>query len=270
MSSQLSSKAVATFGEEEEVEQMLQVLHSDEIKEEVITKFNLIDHYDIDASSKYPQTALAREYKSNISYSRTEFMSVEITVLDKDKNKAAAIANTIGDLLDSAMNNIEKQRAHKGLEIVRAEYFLKKSEMLALEDSMKLLREFGVYDYESQSEVFNTSYAEAIAMGNTKAIEAIEKKLHVLAKYGGAYVSIRDYLKEETKQLSLLKAKYAEAKVDAEQIMPHKFVVNKAVPAEKKSYPIRWLIVMIATFGSAIFSLFTLIITDYFRQLKMS
>ena len=44
---------ILEFGKEEEAEQMLQVLYSDEIRDKVISKFNLMEHYDIDPDSKY-------------------------------------------------------------------------------------------------------------------------------------------------------------------------------------------------------------------------
>jgi hypothetical protein len=37
--------------------------------------------------------------------------------------------------------------------------------------------------------------------------------------------------------------------VDATQSLPHKFVINTAYKAERKSYPIRWLIVVVSTFS---------------------
>jgi hypothetical protein len=100
-----------------------------------------------------------------------------------------------------------------------------------------------------------------MAKGNTAGVDRLEARLEVLAKYGGPYVSLRDALEHDKKQLSELKAKYEEAKVDATMDLPHKFVVSTAYKAEKKSYPIRWLIVLITTvsacfLGVVIFSAF--------------
>jgi len=86
--------------------------------------------------------------------------------------------------------------------------------------------------------------------------------LEIFAKYGGAYVSLRDFLEFEKKQLSNLKSKYAEALVDATQTLPTKFVVNPAVKAEKKSYPIRWLIVVLSTFSTFVFMVLLMVISD--------
>jgi uncharacterized protein involved in exopolysaccharide biosynthesis len=62
--------------------------------------------------------------------------------------------------------------------------------------------------------------------------------------------------------LSFLKSKYAEAALDASQQLPKKFVINKAIKAEKKSYPVRWLIVVASTFSAFILTLLGLIFYD--------
>ena len=83
------------FGEEEEAEQLIQILKSDEIREHIIRKFDLMNHYKIDPEAKYRRTKLIQEYESNIDFVRTKFMSVKIEVLDTDKDYAADIANEI-------------------------------------------------------------------------------------------------------------------------------------------------------------------------------
>ena len=96
--------------------------------------------------------------------------------------------------------------------------------------------------------------------------QKLEQKLEVLSKYGGAYVSIRDFLEFEKKQLSSIKAKHAEAEVDAYQDLPHTFIVNHAMKAEKKSFPIRWLICSVSTISTFIFVLILLLLFDYGRE----
>ncbi len=262
----LSSKDILKFGEEEEVEQLLQILQSDEIRNRVIEKYNLMEHYEIDTSSAYPLTELNREFNRNISFTQTEFLSIKIVVLDANPQIAADMANDIAALIDTSMNRMQKERALKALAIVEREYFNLKDQIQTLEDSLALLRRIGVNDYESQAEVFNKAYADAIIEGNTAGAKKLEEKLEVLSKYGGAYVSIRDFLEFEKKQLSSVKAKYAEAEVDANMDLPHTFIVNHAVKAEKKSYPVRWLICSVSTISAFIFALILLLVFDYGRE----
>ena len=116
----------------------------------------------------------------------------------------------------------------------------------------------------------NEAYAQAVASGNTKGAERIKEQLDTLAKYGAAYVSLRDFLEFESEQLSALNQKYKEAKVDAEQILTHYFVVNKATKSDKKAKPKRAVIVAISTLATFIFTFIILIfielVKDYRRQ----
>jgi len=268
----LTAKNILQFGEEEQAEQMLQVLNSDEIRNRIIEKYDLMNHYEIEADAKFKYTTLSQEFNSNISFRRTEFMSVEIKVLDKDPQMAADIANDIANLLDSAMSRMQKERALKALQLVEEEYNIVKNNMQKLEDSLNVLRALGIYHYDAQAEVYSDVYASAIAENKTKPehLQILKDQLDLLGKYGGAFVTIRDLLFNEKRQAGILKAKYMEAKVDVEQDLPYKFVVNSAYKAERKSYPIRWLIVSISTISTALFALILLVFIEYYRSLTSS
>ena len=244
-----NTKDILEFGEEEQTEQMLQILNSNKIRDRVVEKYNLLEHYEIKPGSKYRMTRLIKEYENNFRFRRTEFMAVSITVFDRDAQLAANMANDIAELIDSTINQMQKKIAARAFAIVEREYLKQKDEIQVKEDSLTVLRGYGVHDYESQSEMFNRQLAIEMAKGNTPGIKRLEDKLEILSRYGGPYVSIRDALLHDKKQLSELKAKYEEAKVDATESLPHKFVVSNAIKAERKSYPIRWLIVLITTFS---------------------
>lgn len=221
-----------------------------------------MNHYEIDTTQKYKKTALDKEFDENIAFLPTKFMSVRIKVLDKNPQIAADIANDIANLIDTVMNNMRKERALEALNLVKLEYNALRNDILKQQDSLSVIRSKGVIDYESQAQVLSKSYAEAVMSGKTNVAKKIQQKLDTLAKYGGAYVSIRDYLEVQQEYLSNLKSKYAEAVVDATQNLPNKYVVNKAYAAEKKSYPIRWLIVVLSTLSTFLFSIFMLILVD--------
>ncbi len=261
-----TQKSILEFGVDEETEQMLQILHSNRIRDRIIEQFNLEEHYGIKPNSKYRLTKLQRRYESNISFKRTEYMAVKISVLDTDPVYAADIANSITDLLDSTKNEIQKVRAKRAYEIVRNQYYNLLNEMQEMEDSLTKLRVLGVHDYESQSEMINRQLAIEMAANNTQGVRRLQDKLNILAKYGGPYVNLRDRLEFDREKLSILKAKYEEIKTDAEEILPTKFIVNSAFPAERKSYPIRWLIVLVTTLSVFLFTVIVILILENVRQ----
>ncbi len=257
-----TSKDILEFGEDEQTEQMLQILNSNKIRDRIIEKYDLMNHYDIGSDEKYRFTTLYDEYESKVKFRRTEYTAVKITVLDKDPVIAAKMANDMAELFDSTMNAMQKEVAIKAFKIVESEYFKQRDEVRQMEDSLNSFRRLGINDYESQAEMINQQLAIELARGNKAGIKALEEKMKVLADYGGYYVSIRDMLEHERKQLSEMKAKYEEAKVDATQNLPHKFVVTSAFVAERKSYPVRWIIVLIALTSTFFLMVIVLIILE--------
>ncbi len=257
-----SEKDIMNFGEDEQTEQMLQVLISNRVRDKVISRFNLMEHYNINPNSKYPYTKLNHLYDYRIKFRRTEFNAVKITVLDSDATLSARIANEIAEIFDSTMNEMQKEVAIEAYRIVDQVYNSLCSEMNMLEDSLNTLRRLGVFDYESQVEMFSNQLAVELGKGNVKGVRNIQEQLDILAKYGGAFYAINERLDKDRLQLSLVKSKYEEAKVDATEFIPHKFVVTSAFAAERKSYPIRWVIVVVTVLGTFLLLLFCIVYYD--------
>jgi len=264
LSSSYSEKSILKLGEDEEVEQLLQVLNSDNIRDRIIKQFNLMKHYDID--SKYPKTALYKEYAKNIKFEPTKFMSVRISVMDKDPETAANIANKISDLTDTVFYEMQIKKANEAVKLVEHEYNEFQQEIDKIEDSLIVIRSYGIVNYNAQSERYIEAYGNALIEKNYDAAKKLEGKLNILAKYGGAYNSLRDRQLVLQKQLGILKVKYSEALLDSKQRLSKRYVVNKATVAEKKSYPIRWLIVVVSTLATFILYILFLVINDSIKK----
>ena len=250
------------FGEEEEAEQLIQILRSDEIRGHIIKKFDLMNHYDINPEAEFKKTKLINEYESNIDFYRTKFMSVKIEVLDTDPQYAANIANEIALMADSVRNRMLKKVAKQAFTIVENEYLKLVDEISRIEDTLNIVRSLGVQDYETQVEVLSNQYGAALVKGNVKAAQILQNKLDTISKYGGKYLSLVQQMEYEREKLSDLRAVYAEARVNAETTIDQTFIVNDAYASEKASYPIRWLIVVASTVATFLFTMIVLILID--------
>ena len=265
-----TSKGLLNFGTAEEVEQFLQVLYSDEIRKRLTKKYNLFEHYDIDSTQKYPFTRLNKKYQENISFRRTEFLSIEIEVFDKEPKFASDMANDIADFADSTINKMQRERAKQAVALVSNEYFKAIADLNFIQDTLGKLRDLGVFNYEAQSEVYSDAYAQAIAKGNKEGVRELEEKFKILAKYGGAYQNFNEMVTNEAKRISLLKQKFTEAKIDAVQNIPHKFVVSKAEVPEKEYYPIRWLVVLSGVLSALMFGIIILAFAELLKKKRYS
>ncbi len=187
-------------------------------------------------------------------------------MLDESPDTAAMIANDISYLLDTVYARMQRERAYKALKIVEREYREQDATVKNIKDSLQYLSMLGVIDVRSQTEMYSEQYAIALASGNARNIKEIEAKLDTLAKYGSAHSILKERLTEEVQTLTLRKNKYREAMIELEQDLPNAFIVNKAEKAEKKSYPIRWLIVLSTVLASFFLALIVLAIIEPLKK----
>lgn len=234
------------FGEEEQAEQLLQILNSEPVRSRIIEKYNLMEHYEIETDSKYPLTQLYEQYTSNINFRLTEYMSVEISVMDRDPDYAANMANDISNLVDTVFNSMKKERAREAFQLVERAYLESEAKLLTLRDSMDLL----------SGEVSENMSTYGDPTNNL---------IRAISENGALYITMMNMVRAETQVVSELSLRYKEARLEADQNLPHKFVVEKAFPSEKKAYPKKSLIVIVSTFASILFALIVLIIMDNVR-----
>ena len=238
------------FGDELQLERILQVLHSDDIRNHIIDKYELMVHYDIDPLGVFPQTKLYGEYSSNIKFKRTEYNSIVIEVMDKDPQMAADIANDISTLVDSTMNTMKMNRAMKAFELVEREYNQARQRVKELNDSVSYYNRKGVVSYDRQIERYTEAYSMAIAEENYGAADRIDKLIREFREYTGPFQYYWELRMSEMLRLRDLTAKYIEAKAETELALSHVFILDKAYRAEKKAYPKKSIIVMVSTLSA--------------------
>lgn len=245
------------FGEEEEAENALQLLNSSALQGRIVRNFDLMNHYRI--NSKSPLTDLAKKMAKNIQFKRTRHLAVSITVLDEDPIKSAEIANGIAILYDSVKTEIQKQVSLEALQIVKDEFKNKEAEVWDLRTRLKELGQKGITNYEEQSRAISEELYKAVSQAK---INSLKKQQNELAKYAGEFTYLNETLILELESLSKLRKRFEKAKVDVEKTLPQKFVLTSASPAEKKSYPIRWLIVLVVTAVVTFSSIVVLLINN--------
>ena len=258
-------QTVSKFGEEEEAEQMLQILESAKIREEIITKFDLLNHYEIDTTGKYIFTELNETYADNISFTRNKNGAVLITVLDKSPDTAALIANEIADLFDRTKNAMIHARAITDFNIKKEKLKKLESEMQSLRDTMSVLSSLGVVTADAYQGLTDAM----LKAGDLKTKNEYKQKLAMTEKFGSLLKAFQIETEFLSERIATLKSSYEQAETDANSFPSHKFTVEEASPAEKKSYPVRWLIVVISSLSSVLFTCIILLFNEKIKELKL-
>ena len=250
------------YGEVEEAERLLQVLESGNIRDRVVQRFNLLEHYEIPEDAKYKQTNLTQQYSSNISFRRTQYGAVEINVRDKDPAMAADIANELAALVDTVQNELRRERAELAYMVARSQYETLLEQARQAEDSLRFIMNQGVFDLEGQSAMYTRQLAKDLSANNERGVQQIEARMATLGDFGGAFLYNQAYLQNITEHLIMVQRRYHEAKSDLENFLPFKFIIDTAFEAERKVYPVRWIIVFLSTFAAGFMGIMIIMVYE--------
>ena len=258
-----AKSASMDFGEEEQAEQLVQILQSSKIRDRIVKKFNLMEHYEIDPSDKNKYYKLVKAYEGNFNFTRTRFGSIKIDVLDEDPKLAATMANNVVELIDSVKNEMVSQRTLPAYEINKRKKEQLEKEIAGMNAELDSLSAKGVMSFNSRSGLFE-AYVGATGSDRSDMKEKIDMNI----KFGSKYDGMERLRNEKITKLEEFQSAYEQAESDANTKFNHKFVVEYAVVADKKEKPKRLIIILVAGVGALIFSLLILLVQQRFKELK--
>jgi uncharacterized protein involved in exopolysaccharide biosynthesis len=250
------------YGEESTTEQLLQLLQSVAVRDSVIKKLNLAKHYSIDDSYPLGKSYVLAEWSDNVTIGKTDLESAEIKVLDIDPDTAAVIVNEIINQANLLARRLQRKSSGELIVMYTNQVATIKHELDSIDGLIKALRtEYGVTEFDAQIKEVTRAYLKvAGSTTDTKKLENLEavKIMRNFQEKGGDYQrlknqisSLKEFYNKKTEEFNLVKT-------DMKKELTYTNVVSKPYPALKKSYPVRWLIVLIATISSLFFSLIVL------------
>lgn len=264
-SEQRNAKASSMdFGEEEQAEQLVQILQSSKIRDRVIKQFGLMEHYGIDSTDVNKNFKLMREYGGHISFIRTRYGSIQIDVLDEDPILAAEIANKIVDLIDTVKNSMVAERTLPAFDINKRKKDLLDQDLKTVLVQLDSLAAKGVISLEGRTNLY-TAFIDAKSGADR---DFLKKQIDVNLLYGAKFDGLEQMRDEKIIKLEKFLDSYEQAESDAYTNFTHKFIVERAVVADKKDKPKRMIIVFLATVGTFVFMVFLLLINERFKELK--
>jgi len=166
-----ASSEAPLFGDDDATEKLLQVIRSEQVRDYLKEKYDLAGHYEIKPSHKYPNTLIAEKMDKYIRSSKTTFGSVRISVRDRDRELACAMANDIAARADTIMNNLQRNAASGMLTELGRSYDMQLELVRQYEDSLRLeggsaaLRIYSTLETETEFlGLIRGRYLEALAL----------------------------------------------------------------------------------------------------------
>jgi len=135
----------------------------------VINKFNLIKVYDI---GNYPMETAEKELRANTNFDIDENDALNITVLDKDANRAADMANYFVTLLNKIFTKVSVEEAHNNRLFIQQRYEKNLDDLKNTEDTLEEFQQkYKVYDMPQQAKAAITAGADLEAQRIAAEVE---------------------------------------------------------------------------------------------------
>ena len=245
------------YSEESYSEQMIQILKSREITDKVIEKHNLSEHYEVDTVYKHYQSTMYYLMNENISISKTEFESVEISVLDTDPEVASNMVNSIIEFYNEKVRLMHNIKLKELMELNKQHYSTLANTNDILEKKInKLNNEYGLLDYETQVEKLTEGIYRS--GGNKNLINKAEKQLANFEKYGTEFTLLHENYEKSLDLYIKYKLTFDEQQIEYNKKITYANVVTSPYVADNKFSPLRIPITLLG--GMSVFALVILTI----------
>jgi len=257
---------IAQFSEESESEQLLEIINSRDIKLKMFDVFNLSEVYKIDRNDPQYFTYMFDTYNKNVKAGKTKFETVEISVMDYDPQRAS-------DMCDSLIvffnRKLGKMHAVKHIEVAEiTEKFIheKSAELDSVIDLLQQLRnKTGIISVPTQLERVTEGYMNALSgnRGGNASTQQIKELLDNFMDYGAQISILENKFNRHTRLIDSLQTVKQVQLLEAGKNITYSHIVESPIPADKKSYPVRWLIVAFSTMAAVFLALLVFLILDY-------
>jgi uncharacterized protein involved in exopolysaccharide biosynthesis len=243
------------FGTSDDIDRLLSIAQSAPLMTYIVHKYKLFEHYKIDSSKeRYPNYTVSKELEENYNAVKNDKGAIEVTVYDEDKNLAAQMCNDIVAKIDDINNDMILDNKRKILNVYLNKIHAKNDELHALSDSIVKLKESS-NRVNRLGDLRNAVNLDAAA---SRSLAADEEKLAML----------EDRKKSGLKELNTTIALSEQYQSTINKDISTIFVLEKAYPAEKKSKPIRWLIVLGSLIGVFTLSVIVVALIERMRAME--
>ncbi len=246
---------ISPYSDESETEQMLQIINSQSITDSVIEKYDLWTDYGIDKNYKFAKTYMLNEYHSKIKISKTPYEAVSISVMDKNPFVACDIAKDILNFYDQKVHDLHTKKVGEVVAMYEKQLKEKQHNIDSLKNRYtEICTTYGISDISSQSR----EATKSMLTGSAKATELQSN----LEQYASELIDLHTKIAAEGNT-------YVATKVDYEQNLrffnsqlTYSNIVTEPFPADKKAFPVRWVVVALSALGALLLSIVVIFIIE--------
>lgn len=237
------------FGGKSDVNRVLTAANSAPLMEYIIDSFHLAQHYDVDTNKKYWHTIIRKKFEKNYAAIKTERDAVEISVYDTDPLMATKIVNAILAKVDAMNKELVNETKRKTQQAIINQIKDLQAQVDGYADTLAVLGQ------EYKIKVSTGAEGTSIVDGND--YKAVQKYKVILAKQVSA-----------TRELNNTISIKSQMDVSLKNNETSLYVVEQAFPADRRSKPVRSLVVLITVLITLFVSIIGVLLIEQIREIK--
>ncbi len=254
---------LASYSIESTSDQLLQLLESNSIRDSLVRIHRLADHYGIDVSEPPGQFYLEAEYRDHVSISKTRYESVQVEIEDEDPRIAQAMVKDLLDQCDKLARRLQREKSEEVLRITRREMDIARQRLDSVEVRLDTLRKnTGLLNYNAQTQEVTRGYMRLLNGGNASAREEARDLLNALGERGGEFNTLSELAYSYRLQFIEKQMAHERIRTDMSKDLTYTNVVVYPERADKKVYPVRWLIVLVSIASACFLCLLLLLMRE--------
>ena len=248
---------IELYADESETEQLLQFFEASSVRDSVIEKFGLYQVYDIEADAENSRNYVLEAYRNNVRVSKTKYESVLLEVISEDPQLAKDMADEIIRQVNVKYDYVINDRSKRVAQSFQKQIVYQKTVLDSLESLIsRISMENDVLDYGNQTRELVRGYVDALSRNGTAGVNKDLAQLITNTQEKGSLLRMLQNLSYMgTQQHDYLSKKYLEQKVLAEGDLTYTDIIVEPEMADKKFWPVRWMVLVITTISALLFTL---------------
>lgn len=253
-----------SYSIETRTDQLLQLLRSNSIRDSLIRQFDLGTVYKADTSKKGGHFALYNEFLERVEIGKTQYESVMIEVVDEDPVRARDMVNAMLDQVNLLARRLQREKSYEVLNIAEKALAHERYKLDSVEARLDTLRRTaGLLAYEAQAKELTKGYVRMLSSGASHGQrEQVLAMIKDLESKGGEFRQLTELSNLFRGNYDRLLTQYETVVNDVTKELTYTNVIVYPEVSDKKVYPVRWLMVLMATSSALVLCFLVLLWRD--------
>ncbi len=253
-----------SYSVETRTDQLLQLLRSNSIRDSLIKAFDLEEVYELDTTKAGGYFALYNEFQERVEISKTQYESVMIEVVDEDAVRARDMVNAMLTQVNLLARRLQREKSHEVLRISERALAHERAKLDSVEARLDTMRRTtGLLAYEAQVKELTKGYVRMLSSGSGQSQrEQVMSMIKELESKGGEFRRLTELSNMFRNNYDRLLTQYETVVNDVTKELTYTNVIVYPEVSDKKVYPVRWLIVLLALTSSMVLCFLLLVWRD--------